>query len=238
MGTSIKSDRLASFARMQGGFRTYDFSQAQAFRAGDPNAVDQGKLYKMVLRGGRPMGGVCATLCAFWVAFHAQQDIGNYKENAFTRGRSVWDYLFKDGGLNLGAATNITVEHHKSSGDQVTYLENFLKSFKVIRRKGITSGQALEQTMPLSQTSLIHCASAITSKTGGYKLISLRRSAGGGGHMVGAWCGTDVLFMDPNYGEFWLPTKEAFKAWFTFYGFNTYTSRYDRMIVRDYGIAI
>ena len=137
MGTSIQSDRLAAFARMQGGGRTYDFSQGQAFRVGDPSGDDLGKMYKMVLRGGKPMGGVCATLCAFWAAFHAQQDIGNYAENAFTKGRSVWDYLFNDGGLNLGAATNITVEHHLSSGHQVTYLESFLRKFKVIRRKGV-----------------------------------------------------------------------------------------------------
>lgn len=238
MGTSIKSDRLASYARLHGGFRTFDFSQGQAFQVGDTSADDQGKMYKMVLRGGKPMGGVCATLCAFWAAFHAQQDIGNYKENAFTKGRSVWDYLFKDGGLNLGAATNITVEHHMSSGHQVTYLENFLRKFKVIRRKGIKSGDALEQTMPLSRTSLIRCGKAISEHSGGYKLISMRKSAGGGGHMVGAWSGTDVLFMDPNYGEFWLPTKEAFNAWFTFYVLNTYRSRYDRLIVRDYGIAV
>lgn len=237
MGTSLKSDRLASFAKLQGGFRTYDFSQAQAFRVGDPDAEDQGKMYKMVLRRGQPMGGVCATLCAFWTAFHAQQDIGNYQENAFTRGRSVWDYLFNDGGLNLGAATNITVEHHQSSGHQVRYLEGFLRKFKVIRRKGIKSGEALEQSLPLSRTSLIRCANAIAAQTGGYKLISLRKSSGGG-HMVSAWCGTDVVFMDPNYGEFWLPTKEAFKAWFTFYVFNTYRSKYDQLIVRDYGIAV
>jgi hypothetical protein len=234
--SSIQSDRLATYASMLGGFRTFDFSQAKAFQLGDTTQPDQGKTYKMVLRGGKPMGGVCATICAFWVVFHAQQDAGNYKKHGFTDGRSVWDYLFKEGGVNIGAAQNITVEHHLSSGDQIAYFENFMKKFKVVRRKNVVTGDALSVELPISRTQLMRCADAITSRTGGYKLISLKKQ--GGGHMVAAYCGgSDVVFMDPNYGEFWLPSKAAFKAWFQFFVNNTYDQTYGKMIVRDYALA-
>ena len=71
MGKSPTSDALDAFAKTVGGFRTYDFSQAQAFKVIETDDPSQGKMYKMVLRNGQPMGGVCMTMCAFWVVFHA-----------------------------------------------------------------------------------------------------------------------------------------------------------------------
>lgn len=234
MGLSVASDRLDAYAKMHGGFRVFDFSQAKAFQLGDPAGTDQGKTYKMVMRNGKPMGGVCATLCAFWVAFHSSQDSGFGKD--FTKGRSVWDYLFDQGGVNIGAATNITVEHHLSSGNQINYFEGFLKKFKVVKRAKITSGAHLQVTLPLSKTRLMAVANAIAKSKNGYKLISLKKNAGGG-HMVAAFVGDDVLFMDPNYGEFWLPNVKAFRAWWLFMIDNTNVSSYDSIIVREYGVA-
>src|SRR5262249_59570900 len=103
MGKNPTSDALETYAKMHGGGRTYDFSQATVFKVAPPTGDDQGKMYKMVLRNGKPMGGLCATICAFWAAFHAKQDSDNYQQNSFTKGRSVWDYLFNGGGLNTGA---------------------------------------------------------------------------------------------------------------------------------------
>ncbi|MFM0626505.1 YopT-type cysteine protease domain-containing protein [Paraburkholderia xenovorans] len=234
MGSSIVSDRLDTYARMHGGFRAFDFSQAQAFKLGDPTLPDQGKTYKMVLRNNKPMGGVCATLCAFWVAFHSSQDSGYGA--GFTKGRSVWDYLFSEGGINVGAATNITVEHHRSSGNQINFFENFLKNFHVVRRTRIVGGKTMQVTLPLSQTRLIAAGEAIVKATNGYKLLSLRKGTGGG-HMVAAFAADDVLFMDPNYGEFWLPNARAFRAWWLFFIENTYLKSYDSLIVREYGVA-
>jgi hypothetical protein len=235
MGTSLVSDRLETYARMQGGFRTFDFSQAQAFKLGDPNLPDQGEIYRMVLRRGKPMGGVCATLCAFWIVFHATQDGG--KANSFTRGRSVWDYLFNENGINTGAAINITVEHHQSSGKQIRYLENFMRKFGVIRRRDIVSGAILENEFPMSYSRLLAAGEGIVAhRGGGYKLMSLRSSKGKDGHMVAAFAAQDVLFMDPNVGEFWLPNTNAFRAWWQFFMMNTYIDMFDRLIVRDYGV--
>jgi hypothetical protein len=236
VGKNIASDRLDTYARMQGGARTYDFSQATAFKVAESTEPDQGKMYKMVLRDGKPMGGVCATLCAFWIAFHAKQDApgGN---NGFTRGRSVWDYLFTDGGLNMGAATNITVEHHLSSGKQTAYLDNFMKKFKVVRRPTTVSGAIITASpTPMSYTSLMGCARYITG-VAGYKMLSLKPNVNGtgSGHMVAAWWDyQDVLFMDPNYGEFWLPNKNTFASWFQFYIMNSYQKKYKSITVYDY----
>jgi hypothetical protein len=62
----LTSDQLDTRAKTLGGFRSYYFKQGLHFQVGDTTAPDQGKMYKMVLRRGQPMGGVCATLCAFW----------------------------------------------------------------------------------------------------------------------------------------------------------------------------
>jgi hypothetical protein len=232
---SITSDRLDTYDRMLGGGRTYDFGQAAGFKVMETDAPHQGKLYKMVLRNGQPMGGVCATLCAFWIVFHAQQDLGR---SSFTHGRSLWDYLFKDGGLNMGAAQNIVIEHHMSSGHQITYLANFMQKFGVYRRaKTMTGGDLLTDVpMLLSYTTAMQCARAITA-VNGYKTISLKPNAdgSGGGHMVAAFCdGGDVLFMDPNFGEFWFPNRKTFTAWFTFYLGEGYKETYKSIILRTW----
>ncbi|MES2071863.1 MAG: YopT-type cysteine protease domain-containing protein [Pseudomonadota bacterium] len=236
MGKNATSDRLESYAKMLGGGRTYDFSQASAFKVAESTGPDQGKMYKMVMRNGKPMGGVCATLCAFWVVFHAQQDAPK-GGHSFTRGRSVWDYLFQDGGLNTGAATNITVEHFNSTGNQIGYLDAFMKKFKVERRAKRMSGSMITATpMVMSYTTLMQCSRHMTA-IGGYKLLSLKPNTNGTGpgHMVSVWCDLgDVLFMDPNYGEFWLPDRAKFAAWFQFYVMNTYRTSFKSVTVYDY----
>jgi len=191
-------------------------------------------MYKMVLRNGRPMGGVCATICGFWVAFHSSQDTG--KGESFTRGRSVWDYLFTDNGLNLGAAQNITAEHLQSTGNQMNYLENFMKNFGIKRRTKSMSGNAITHDfVPFSNTTVGRCSREITG-IGGYKLIQMKKTldGSGGGHMVAAWCdGADVLFMDPNMGEFWLPNKKTFHAWLQLFRNTTYNA-YKSIRVHDF----
>lgn len=235
MGSSVQSDQLDAQAKLLGGFRSFDFSQAQAFVLGDPNLPDQGKTYKMVLRNGKPMGGVCAAVCAFWIAFHSSQDSGYGAD--FVRGRSVWDYLFNQGGINAGAAINITIEHHKSSGQQIQYFENFLKKFHVVRRHNMATGVLLEREVALTKPSLMAALNAvIAARGGGYKLLALTSATSG--HAVAAFVGQDVLFMDPNLGEFWLPNAKAFRAWWNFFVLNTYISNYKKMVVYDYGVAV
>jgi hypothetical protein len=235
MGASPTTDRLGLYARQLGGALTYDFSQAAAFKVAPSDQPDQGKLYKMVLRNGQPMGGVCMTLCAFWIVFHALQDRPGGK--TFTNGRSVWDYLFKDGGLNLGAAQNIVVEHHLSSGDQLTYFDNFMKKFEIKYRPNNISGAPLSNSyQPFSYNSLMAAGRLITTANG-YKMISLKKTndGSGGGHAVTAWYdGHDVAFMDPNFGEFWFPNRGAFLAWFQFFIMNTYKTSYKSLRVRTY----
>lgn len=228
-------------AERVGGICTFRFSQGQAFKVAqatqrfspshrDGTWNDQGKMYKMVLRGPvegqqTEMGGVCATVAAFWVAFHSAQDSGS--NASFTKGRSVWDYLFDENGINLGAATNITVEHHQSSGNQLLYFENLLGKFNLKKRTTTMSGSNVPCVwMPFSASTAFSVGEAIASQNG-YKLIQLKKTldGSGGGHMVAAWSDMqDVLFMDPNVGEFWFPNKTAFKIWLSDFWSSTYGS--------------
>lgn len=205
-----------------GGRCTYKFAQKDAFQIADAtqqyskshkdgNWNDQGKTYKMVLRGKTPgsqseMGGVCATIAAFWIAFRSDQDIGS--NASFTKGRSVWDYLFTHGGLNTGAAMNITVEHHMSSGDQLSYFEAFLNKFKLYKTH---SSSFIE-----SNSTTAYDVTAAAFEQNGYKLVQLKqtKNGSGNGHMVALYTvGHEVFFMDPNWGEFWFPDRKAFNLW-------------------------
>lgn len=232
----IKSDQLAVKAKALGGARTMDFSQGADLVFGDTSGPDQGKLYKKVMKkDGTPMGGVCATFSAFWIVFHAMQDAG--KPNPFTRGRSVWDYLFTDGGINLGAAQNIVIEHHRTYGNQRNVLEAFMAKFGITKRtKSLTTALPLKVVKPLTHSVAIDCANLI-GKVGGYKVVELKpnTNGSGSGHEVCAWSdGGDVVFMDPNYGEYWLPDGVSFGEWFQYFVQTTYGTKYKAIIVHNY----
>lgn len=247
---STGTQQLNTRARQLGGGCTFPFSQGRAFvvaKAVEHHSTDhkknywndQGKMYKMILRGktiGKKseMGGVCATIAAFWIVFHSKAQDGI---SGFTRGRSVWEYLFdSNDNLNLGAAQNITIEHHLSSGDQLSYLETFMQKFNVVRRMKSMSGAPIQlKFIPFNPASCISCAKGI-GQYNGYKLIQLKKTldGSGGGHMVSAWYDTqDVLFMDPNYGEFWLPDIKAFQGWLMYYRSNFY-KKYKSMRVHTF----
>jgi len=245
---------LKEAAERLGGICTFSFSQGRALKVAEPRRHvseahkdgswdDQGKLFRMVLRGpvhGKKaeMGGVCATHVAFWIAFHSSQESG---ANAnFTKGRSVWEYLYDSNGLNMGAATNIVVEHHRSSGNQDAYFREFLNSFKLKKRGNSMSGAKVPCVwMPFTPDTAFSVGEAIFSRNG-YKMIQLRSAKGGGGHMIGAWSDTqDVLFMDPNVGEFWFQDKTAFKIWLSYFFKRMYGNpcRYNKTRIQVYAAA-
>ena len=245
-------ETLKNLAAMHGGACVYEFAQGEAFKvaaAQQRHSVqhtkgtwnDQGKMYKMVLRGDpfdqSEMGGVCATICAFWIAFHANQ--GQKGGSSFTNDRAFWDYLFNGGGLNMGAAMNIVVEHHQSTGNQLQHIANVLSHFKVIRRTKRTGGGNIAHGfVPFNPSTTFSCAREITANYG-YKLIQLKKEldGSGSGHMVCAWCeGQDVLFMDPNLGEYWFPHQKAFNVRLTYFWTNTYgrNNNYKAMRVHDW----
>lgn len=223
------SHKLNTLALRVGGFRSYEFSQSRMFKVAPEGHIQsskgvfehKGKLYKMVLRREKPMGGVCATLCAFWIIFHAKQG----ENNSFTRNRSVWEYMINEGEVNIGALQNITVEHHMSSGNQFDYLKRLMAKFEIDRRTRHLNGQQIVSPfMRMRHDTTFQCSNAIM-KVGGYKLIQLKKTndGSGGGHMVAAWSDyRDVLFMDPNFGEFWFPNGVSFKIWFSAFLIYTY----------------
>jgi YopT peptidase len=233
-----KQNRLGDLAKTAGGGAIYLFSQGQRLRYGAETGPDQGKLYKKVKRGSGVMGGACYAISAFWVIFHATQG----SDNPFTKDRTIWEYLFDQGGLNLGAASNIVVEHRESSRiGQTLYFDQQLGKFGLVRRKEIVSGQDLEVSGSASHIGTLQgkgraIANAIVQQGEGYRTISLRR-AEGGGHAVAGWVGQDVSFMDPNFGEFWFPNHQSFIGWFeAFWGLVQYP--YTEIVVRTYAAKI
>ncbi|MDA3962969.1 MAG: YopT-type cysteine protease domain-containing protein [Planctomycetota bacterium] len=229
-----KQRQMKSRAEGCAGGMTYCFSQGEQLRWGAQDGIDQGKLYKKVTRGSGVMGGACYSIAAFWIVFHATQG----SNHPFTQNRSVWDYLFKQGGLQLNAAMNIVVEHRESSRiGQTQYFDATLKKFNIIRRKEIVAGTNMEVAGSAGHLAAgAHrgnaIANAIIEKGEGYRTISLRRATGGG-HAAAAWVGTDVCFMDPNFGEFWFPSHAQFRAWFaSFWAISNYA--YTEIVVRSY----
>lgn len=234
---NAKQTMMEAGARGCGGQMTYCFSQGQQLVWGDPSGTDQGKLYKKVTRGNGVMGGACYAIAAFWIAFHGTQG----SNHPFTQDRSVWDYLFKQGGLQLGAAMNVVVEHRESSRiGQTRYFDATLEKFGIIRRGEFTSGANMEVAGSAAGIGQAHrggaIGGAIIEKGEGYRTISLRRATGGG-HAVAAWVGQDVAFMDPNFGEFWFPDHQSFRKWFTqFWAVSGYS--YTEIVVRSYAPRI
>lgn len=235
---SWRQTRLSDLATAAGGGVIYLFSQGQRLRYGAEDGPDQGKLYKKVRRGSGVMGGACYAISAFWVIFHATQG----SDHPFTKDRTIWQYLFDQGGLNLGAAQNIVVEHRESSRiGQTLYFDQQLGKFGLVRRKEIVSGEVMEVSGSASHITTSAgkgraIGNAIVQQGEGYRTISLKRATGGG-HAVAGWVGQDVSFMDPNYGEFWFPNHPSFTEWFeAFWQISSYP--YTEIVVRTYAMKV
>jgi len=203
------SHKLAKAAETLGGYRTFYFRQADDLQTEGLDDSRVGKVYKeFTSPKGVEMGGVCATVCAFWVVFHAKQETSYFGEI------SVWDYIFNNGKVNRVAAYSIATEHALSYVNQESHLAGFLESFGVKRRAKRVSGTAMSNSFISSGSLGKALVEHITSGGGGYKLLSMKPNldGSGSGHMVAAyWDWSDVVFMDSNFGEFWLPNRAAFE---------------------------
>ena len=214
------SDELEKVALAQGGNRSFKFSQGKDLLVAglDSSAGPRSKkVYKdFTTPGGRAMGGVCATICAFWAIFDKNQE-----NESFKGGISIWDYILANGPggeCNPTAAYEIATEHALSYGNQMVHLTNFMSDFGVEERTTSTSGvpmtntfQAIVDDSAIAATRLME---HIQSGGGGYKLISMKKNLAGtgGGHMIAVhWDWGIWRFMDPNYGEYVLPTDVAFR---------------------------
>ncbi|WP_157953842.1 YopT-type cysteine protease domain-containing protein [Microbulbifer sp. A4B17] len=172
-------------------------------------------------------GGVCESLSAHWIKFHAEDD-------------SLWNWLFPNGALSEQHLFHVMTLHqiggNAPNQDQVS--EAWLQSHNVLplqnnggvgiagpngrRQIHVVTGPRLDQGQTTMRNSAALADEIIrepTRSAGSYKKIGISGKVGA--HAMAAWVAEDVLFFDPNFGEFWFPTKNAFRNWFVNSFWNT-----------------
>ena len=170
-------------------------------------------------------GGVCESLSAHWIYYHANDD-------------SLWNWLMVGGQVSLSRLQYHVMQLQSAgilSGDQHATTEAWLRTKNILRRQSsyvASAGRPHRQLGYLAtrggsaaashdgSTSLFSAgalAAAIvrddTRGAGSYKKPGLYGKAGD--HAMALFVAQDVVFFDPNFGEFWFADKHAFTRWFT-----------------------
>ena len=229
-----RHDRLIMRAAVEGGACTKRFRQGS-----DNRQKGIGSLYHLRHRGGSRWGGVCKALTLYWMAYHAND-------------WDFWSWLFADNGhlhtwnaaavCDLqGAYTDDPRYNGGVRGRRAAGLTKFQFMRDVLRRSGL-----VERKDPFGVSMSINnqwargdggrvigqaIAPDYVAGKAMYKQISIHGSAGG--HAVCAWVAEDVMFFDPNYGEYWFETPAQFRRWFNFFW---HESGYYRAFSMDYTI--
>jgi YopT peptidase len=150
-------------------------------------------------------GGICMMLAAKWIG-----ELAN--------GGSMWDSIFFGGQFN--AASIITVMHNFID-DEVQNLDWSYVRTQYFKQHNVTHDKKLPEVGNSAAASPEigqHLATAI-SKAGQGRWASLDMYGPGGAHSVAAWnAGSQVLFFDPNYGEFSFPEQTKLRNWLKTYG--------------------
>jgi YopT-type cysteine protease-like protein len=208
-----------------GGMCAFQFSQCQP------------PVMTMIIRSPDTSYGICEALSTYWIREHARGgSLWNFLYAGATGGGK------KGAGLNMGRLMSIMTLHAEgghavdNAAAHVKYAqenasERWLEGMGVLRRKSSSMNQRIAN-LPFSGNSLSMMANGKTTMfdassladdicagtardTGHYQKIGVEGK--GGAHAMAAWVANDVCFFDPNFGEFWFETKDAFKKWFTSY---------------------
>jgi hypothetical protein len=187
--------------------------------------------------GKRNLNGVCKALCTYWIATHATDE-------------DFWGWLQRDGGIIRVAQASFIIDAHVSYLGEIETGRNAageawertrLGAYDVIPQgyDGARKEFSVNQLTPYMRGHLLAARIAPDRRRWGYKSISVYRG-GQRGHSLAAWVGNDVLFFDPNFGEFWFEDVRNFKKWFAQYWTITGNGkRYDRdYIVRSWGKSL
>ncbi len=169
-------------------------------------------------------GGICEALSAHWIVYHARQD-------------SLWNWIIGNGNINLARIHQHVMPLQRQgilSDDQDAVTEAWLRQQGIRRIQGNmvmnpsrtfgdtfvqfrgTAGAAMQEgtTSFFNRDAL---ARAIlldtTGGAGSYKKLGLFGKAGE--HAMALWVAQDVVFFDPNFGEFWFADRAKFFNWFT-----------------------
>ena len=166
-------------------------------------------------------GGICDALSAHWIKHHSG-------------GGSMWSWLYPNDQLDLHRLDRVLALQAAGVADdavQDRVTEAFLARCRVVPRqtnhiaiarqfgprrvvRGLSVPTRVEgQSYVYNAFGLARAiAQETTLGEGCYKRISI--SGRGGAHSMAAWVAQDVMFFDPNYGEFWFETRARFISWF------------------------
>lgn len=174
---------------------------------------------------GSRWGGVCKALSIYWIATHAQED-------------DFWGWLFSNKGwadaLNATEILDLHGEYGSGRGglSKDNWTLKILQNFGLVEKRGMANGASLTAAGNAGSSyqtlSILAQAIAPNYRRGSdcYKQLSIHSSSGGG-HAVAAWVAEDVLFFDPNYGEYWFETPRQFRTWFyQFWCISGYVNKY------------
>ena len=167
--------------------------------------------------------GVCEALAAHWIKYHAE-------------GGSMWNWLIVDGQVSMTKLLFEVMQLQSKGilGDQEAVTQAWLRKSGIAPVQGSMvlnrSRQMGARFIPFEggqgrhvtegRTGLLSCGdlarSLVRDNTGGagcYKKLYL--SGKFGAHAMALWVAQDIVFFDPNFGEFWFPNRSAFFNWFT-----------------------
>ncbi len=181
-------------------------------------------------------GGVCEALCCHWMVYHAHEDsLWNHLSD--TRSAILYSIakLQRAGGL----AAEQGLGKRMSGQDVIS--EAWMRENGVVpihQRLKLMGGNIATTTMTRGSSGRgttdpsVLAAAIVSGHTGGgaYRKIGVW---GLGGHAMAAWVGQDVVFFDPNFGEFWFESPIEFSAWFPHYWSK---SKYSVGLKSGYGI--
>lgn len=217
---------MASLADMIGGARSGPVQRSAAAAGGQctyPFTQCKPPVSTLISRDESTAIGVCESLSAHWIKYHAD-------------GGSMWNWLMSNGQISMAKLQYDIMQLQSVGilGDQDAVTEAWL------RRQGIVpvvSSMVLSPArqlgnfrMPVQggtnnlatggRTRVLSCndlardlISDLTGGAGCYKKLYL----GGkfGAHVMALWVAQDVMFFDPNFGEFWFESRNRFFSWFT-----------------------
>ncbi|MBU6954719.1 YopT-type cysteine protease domain-containing protein [Hahella sp. HN01] len=218
---SLRVEGVQNSATAAGGHCTWRFSQVK-------NPVRS-----LILTNPESSGGICEMLAAKWLEVHANAE--KYARSGEATSLAGW--ISRAGGdidpnkvrqimqmFIIGSTMNsgaLVGQPGSGREDQTYATERWLQSKGVTRRKHISSGPSWFKGMSRGSTGTrggrrrdfsADIGRAITSSAKSYKMIGI--AGPNFAHAVAAWSDTDVTFFDPNFGEFWFPTTNAFQGWF------------------------
>ena len=159
-------------------------------------------------------GGVCDALSSYWIVFHARKS--TYVP--------LWTWLAPNGKPDYDRVTSIIKLQAAAQDDSnPNCMINWLKIFKILPLQKQISVNNTVKNVPMrakGTTGLFSCsdladkiAEDYTNGKGQYKKIGIYGKAGG--HSMAAFVDHQVLFFDPNFGEFFFPSAKSFVSWMT-----------------------